>query len=225
MPTSSPCTGILLAAGKGSRMGMPKALLQWQGQTFLEHILQAQLNAGISHFLIVTQPSLPALIQEQSTHFSPHTGWHFPDIAHQPTVEWVEGDPEADQLHSLQRALAHLEQTGHHSRDLLVGPIDQGPYTSEIPVALLRETSVTNDRVWIPEYEHQTGHPVRIEAGFVKNLDNGHPQGLRGIFAEHPQQIQRVPLPYPAILRNLNTRDHLATFLQQHASIPNNLSS
>jgi dTDP-glucose pyrophosphorylase len=50
---------VILAAGKGTRMGgltagLPKPMLQVQGKPILEHILAGLISAGIRHFFIVT---------------------------------------------------------------------------------------------------------------------------------------------------------------------------
>ena len=50
---------VILAAGKGTRMGgltteLPKPMLRVQGKPILEHILTGLVSAGLSHFFIVT---------------------------------------------------------------------------------------------------------------------------------------------------------------------------
>jgi len=50
---------VILAAGKGTRMGglttqLPKPMLRVQGKPILEHILTGLISAGIGHFFIVT---------------------------------------------------------------------------------------------------------------------------------------------------------------------------
>src|SRR5215510_12614493 len=46
-------SAIVLAAGKSERMGRPKALLEFHGRTFLEHILDAISGSSIEHTSIV----------------------------------------------------------------------------------------------------------------------------------------------------------------------------
>lgn len=40
-------SAIILAAGESSRMGRPKALLQWRGKPFIEHVCSALRAAGV----------------------------------------------------------------------------------------------------------------------------------------------------------------------------------
>ena len=46
-------SGILLAAGESRRMRSPKALLSYQGQTFIERICTAFLAAGVDELIVV----------------------------------------------------------------------------------------------------------------------------------------------------------------------------
>ncbi|MBZ5565767.1 MAG: NTP transferase domain-containing protein, partial [Acidobacteriia bacterium] len=45
--------GLVLAAGESSRMGKDKALLRYQGRTFLETILQTLRDAGVERVVVV----------------------------------------------------------------------------------------------------------------------------------------------------------------------------
>jgi molybdenum cofactor cytidylyltransferase len=44
---------LILSAGESSRMGEPKALLSWNGKTFLAHVAQAAFDAGIKNRIVV----------------------------------------------------------------------------------------------------------------------------------------------------------------------------
>ena len=46
-------SAILLAAGESRRMGSPKALLHYRGQTFIERICTAFLTAGVDELIVV----------------------------------------------------------------------------------------------------------------------------------------------------------------------------
>ena len=59
-------SGILLAAGESRRMGSPKALLPYEGQTFIARICHAFLTAGVGELIVVLgaweeklRPALP----------------------------------------------------------------------------------------------------------------------------------------------------------------------
>jgi molybdenum cofactor cytidylyltransferase len=46
--------GVILAAGASSRMGQPKVLLEWQGETLIHRAAHTALAAGLNPVIIVT---------------------------------------------------------------------------------------------------------------------------------------------------------------------------
>ncbi|MFW6057757.1 MAG: nucleotidyltransferase family protein, partial [Persicimonas sp.] len=46
-------TAIILAAGESSRMGRPKALLEWRGQTLLARLLDITRQAGLAPLVVL----------------------------------------------------------------------------------------------------------------------------------------------------------------------------
>lgn len=55
--------GIVLAGGRSTRMGRPKATLPWRGATLLEHVVGVLAEAGAEPIVVVRAPgqALPAL--------------------------------------------------------------------------------------------------------------------------------------------------------------------
>jgi molybdenum cofactor cytidylyltransferase len=49
-----PVSGVILAGGGSIRFGKPKQLLNWQGETFIQHVAKKALRAGLSPVIIVT---------------------------------------------------------------------------------------------------------------------------------------------------------------------------
>jgi nicotine blue oxidoreductase len=66
----APTSGILLAAGAGSRMGKPKADVVLAGQTLLERGLQMLAAAGCAPLLAVVGASIPAEPDARATFVS-----------------------------------------------------------------------------------------------------------------------------------------------------------
>ncbi len=46
--------GIVLAAGESRRFGQPKPLLDWRGQPFIRHVINAAVGAGLSPVIVVS---------------------------------------------------------------------------------------------------------------------------------------------------------------------------
>ena len=53
MPRETRVAAILLAGGESSRMGAPKPLLEWNGQTLIEYQLGQLKEAGIEVTIVV----------------------------------------------------------------------------------------------------------------------------------------------------------------------------
>lgn len=48
--------GAILAAGTGSRLGRPKALLDWQGRPLVRHLAEIALRSGLDRVIVVAGP-------------------------------------------------------------------------------------------------------------------------------------------------------------------------
>ncbi|TNE47245.1 MAG: nucleotidyltransferase family protein [Deltaproteobacteria bacterium] len=207
--STSPLASVILAAGRGRRMGQPKALLTWKGATFLEHMVDLQHKSGISEIVIVT---IPSHIDELQRGMYP--------LAFDSQVErselsltWIEGDPEEEQLSSLHRGLAAL--SGSDASHVLVGPVDQGPYPTEIAAALLAARSNSNAQAWLPTFDGSPGHPVLLEMALAREIPSTHEQGLRGFLRARSDLVEQVPVDFSEVLRNLNTPDRYRSFLEE----------
>jgi len=48
--------GAVLAAGVGSRLGRPKALLDWHGRPLVRHLVEVALRSGLDRVIVVVGP-------------------------------------------------------------------------------------------------------------------------------------------------------------------------
>ncbi|MGZ9166720.1 MAG: selenium cofactor biosynthesis protein YqeC [Anaerolineales bacterium] len=51
---TEPIAGVILAAGKSTRFGQPKQLLDWRGEPFVRAVAKTALDAGLSPVIVVT---------------------------------------------------------------------------------------------------------------------------------------------------------------------------
>ena len=61
----TPCSGVVLAAGRSSRMGRDKALLPWQGQTLLDQARRQLFAAGAGRVLTCGRSDHPDAIPDR----------------------------------------------------------------------------------------------------------------------------------------------------------------
>jgi molybdenum cofactor cytidylyltransferase len=132
--------GIILAAGASSRMGTPKALLDYRGETFLARLI---------HVLgTVCDPVIVAL------------GYHAEEIrasAHGHAQFAVNPDPSRGQLSSLQTALA---QVPNNAEGFLFLPVDCPAAEPETIRQIVDTFRSSGALLVIPRFEGRRGHPV-----------------------------------------------------------------
>jgi len=134
--------GIILAAGASSRMGTPKALLDYRGETFVGRLVRV-LQTKCSPVIVVLgyqadaiRPSVPKAAQIV-----------------------VNPDPSRGQLSSLQTA---LEAFPAEASGFAFIPVDS-PAVSEETVTLLADTFEVREPSTlfvIPRHDGKRGHPV-----------------------------------------------------------------
>ena len=131
--------GIILAAGASSRMGTPKALLRYRGETFLERL--TRVLGGVCDPVIVV------------------LGYHADEIRANAQARFVVNpDPSRGQLSSLQTALAEVPAAAEGFLFLPVDcPAPEPVTVSEIVNAFRSEEKPL---LVIPRYEGRRGHPV-----------------------------------------------------------------
>jgi molybdenum cofactor cytidylyltransferase len=148
-PTNKKVAGLILAAGASSRMGQPKALLSYQGESFLDRLVR--LFSAPCEPVIVVLGHDAELIRAKSERLS--SAW----VVVNPT-------PEDGQLSSLQRGLMAL----HPECDGVVFcPVDL-PAVAPETVCRVAETLAGIEvgeqapLLVIPRFAGRRGHPVGI---------------------------------------------------------------
>jgi molybdenum cofactor cytidylyltransferase len=143
--------GIILAAGASSRMGTPKALLDYRGESFLNRLIRVLGT--------VCDPVIVVL------------GYHGEAIrAHaKGRVRFVVNpDPSRGQLSSLQAGLAEVPD---EAEGFLFMPVDC-PAADAETVRLIagRFDSLEQPLLVIPRHEGQRGHPVCARRDLIPEL-------------------------------------------------------
>ena len=175
---------ILLAAGRSSRLGQPKALVDVDGQPLIQRLMNRlhQLNAEVT---VVTNTDLLAdfMLLCPSAHVV------------------LNPDPEKGRTGSIQCGLASiLERNGRLPKKLLLVPVDRPGWSVELVNNLLEsETSAC------PVWNDRGGHPLLmvgddVNAVFLADRD-----------APLSSLVQRNPLPvdFPWLHLNIDTEADL----------------
>lgn len=182
-------SGILLAAGESRRMGSPKALLPYDGRSFIEHICNAFLRAGVDELIVVlgawedklrpALPSHPALRTVVNPHYT------------------------LGQLSSLTRGIGALSP---ESAAAVVNLVDHPLISTETITALIAAFRADPLPIIIASYQGKRGHPVLFSSQvYAELLAAPLNKGAKVVVRKDPARVREVPLDDPGILADIDT--------------------
>ena len=141
---------IVLAAGRSSRLGQPKALVDVDGCPLIAHLVQRLQRVNDIEVTIVTNNDILADVY----------------LACPETHVVLNPDPEKGRTGSIQCGLSSiLERKGRLPKRVLIAPVDRPGWSVEIVMNLIA-SSTTSSPVW----EGRGGHPLLIAGDDVNTV-------------------------------------------------------
>ena len=185
MPEFPHPAAIILAAGGSRRMGQPKALLGFQGGTFLGHLIRVFRQAGCQPVMAVISPE------------SELTGKDIHD------VEVVQNpQPENGPISSVKLALSILSP---HCPGYFLHPVDHPALSAETLLALLQIWDGNPIKAVKPVYEGRGGHPLLLGRGWTDRiLQLPLKSNLRDLLHADPDNVFTQAVADPGVLLNVN---------------------
>jgi molybdenum cofactor cytidylyltransferase len=192
---------VILAAGASSRMGTPKALLDYRGETFLGRLIRV-LGA-------VTDPVIVVL------------GYHAEQIrasvqGDSDTQFVINPEPERGQLSSLKTGLAALAP---QAQGVAFIPMDC-PAVREETVVRLAQSFLARDPetlLVIPRRGDKRGHPVFAARAIAEEiLALPSDAQARDVIHGHISRTQYVDVDDPGILTDIDDREAYQKLLEMH---------
>ncbi len=193
MISSMPC--VLLAAGKGSRMGGPKLYLQTSEQShyWIQEQIASLTEAGIQNIVVVAAATEKKRIEALS----------FPE-----GIEWLWNEQvERGSFLSLQLALNCLLKKAKHSACYVL-PIDVPVAKKETWQKLAAASQNHNDAVLMPCFKSRGGHPVLLPRLFQEQIvrcDPEHSGSRLDHLIKNYKSVLRIEVPDDVIVWNMNT--------------------
>ena len=187
--------GVILAAGASSRMGRDKALLPWQGGTFLSAAIRA-LQAATDFVLVVAGANAANLE---------------PIVDANAAFLVVNPNPQQGQFSSLRIGAQEVLNRG---RDAAIITLVDRPPANLATVEHLRNTfRAADQRIWavVPEYNGVHGHPIVIGREMIGAfLDAPASSVAREIEHSLQDHILYVPVADPFVTANVDTPEDFA---------------
>lgn len=199
-PNSLPPAAILLAAGKASRMGRPKQLLELNGVTLLEVALRKAQEAGYTPLLVVGgahRDPVEKLCREV-----------LPDIAFCYNPEWATGMGS-----SIACGVRHLLEIAPDTPGALVFLADQPLIRAEQLEGIRTRWQVTTPPYIAAFYRDRPGAPALFSRSLFPDLLQLHgEEGAKSLFFRY--QGEKFPLPEAAF--DMDTPEDWAGFIAKN---------
>ena len=189
--------GVILAAGRGRRMGGTKQLATWATPQGAKPLVAAAYDAirPICDEMVVVlgheADAVAAALGERQFHR-------------------VHADPDAAMFESV-RAGLRAAQSVDREASVVLQPGDH-PDVAQATLDSLTDWSLQRPvEAIVPDHRGHGGHPVLIPPPMVAILiDADCPQGLGEYWVEHPEQCHRVPVEDASVLRDIDSARDLA---------------
>jgi molybdenum cofactor cytidylyltransferase len=190
---------IVLAAGAGSRLGTPKALMREDGRTWLDLAVERLAAAGFGWIGLVLGAEGEEAERRARACMLPATVTL--SLVYNPA--WPEG-----RTGSLQAGLRALPE---RISGVLMHQVDFARVLTSTFAALRLAAEAENDaegRVLVPVEGGRRGHPIFIGRAVWPEIHAlGKDEPLSLVVRREPGRVREVPVEDPGIHLNLNTRE------------------
>ena len=187
MPGSDGWTVVLLAAGRGTRMGGPKALMLVGGRPWWS--IQQDRLGSLSHLWVA----------------SPDTAAQMRGCAGRVVL----GDPDAPMFSSVQAGLLEL---GPEVRGAFILPVDVPAPRRETLLAL---AAAAGDAVAVPVYQGKRGHPAALSGLWIDRVfDPARREPGQRLDRLIAPELRELAVDDPSVTVNLNTPADLTAWLE-----------
>ena len=176
---------IVLAAGRSSRLGQPKALVDVNGRPLIAHLIQRLQRVSDIEITIVTNNDILAEVY----------------LACPEAHVVLNPDPEKGRTGSIQCGLSSiLERKGRLPKHVLIAPVDRPGWSVDIIMNLIA-SSATSSPVW----DGRGGHPLLIAGDDVNTVYLADSNAPLSSLIER----EKIDVDFPFLHLNIDTKDDL----------------
>lgn len=189
----SQVVGVVPAAGRSTRMGSPKPLLEADGRSFLQRVIAALSEGGCRPVLVVVRdPSGPVGAMARGAGAG---------VVRNP-------DPSAGPISSLRAGLRSASERYEveEVEACAFCPVDH-PKVRAATVSVLLEALREDDAdAVVPSHGDRRGHPVVFRHTLFRELlEDDLEEGARTVLHRHEESLREVPVDDPGVLVDIDT--------------------
>ncbi len=187
---------VILAAGESSRIGFPKALLQWQEKSFLERIVETLRAARVGEIRVVTSPDGEKLIRQNLS---------------LPRVQLlVNPDPARGQYSSLKCGLQDFDV------DVALVCLVDHPKVSASVLLELKEVCVATDALAvIPCFREKRGHPIAVKRELIDLfLLAPDSSNTKEVLLQHWSHVREIETTDAGVIADIDTPEDYERYLE-----------
>ena len=174
-------------------MGQPKALVPFQGLSFVEHLITATRHARIGFTRIVLGAGAKDI----------RTKLPVDSASIVINADWPKG-----QLSSIHAAIRSLPSGA--TEGLMICPVDHPLISPHLVAELVRAFDATDKVIVLPRHHGRRGHPVIFRATLYEELLAApHEVGARQVVWDHAAEIAEVETDEEGVILNLNDPETL----------------
>ena len=180
---------ILLSAGESSRMGRPKALLDWFGVPLVNAQIKSLTDGGIGRVIVVTGAHHQEIANELATDT---------EVVMVKNPKWLEGKTT-----SIKAGLSAIETD---CETIVLLAVDQ-PRPAWVVERALTSHLDSGRPVTSPRYSGHGGHPLFFDVSLLPELGNisEEREGVREVMKRYEENMNRVYFDNRIVRFDLNT--------------------
>ena len=180
-------SAVILAAGSGTRIGVPKLKLTHRSEFFVNIILKCLKSGGINDVVCIIRKDEEEWFKQNAL-----------------SVQYLINDnPETGMIHSVYLGINHFKGL----KGVIVFPVDHPFVKTETITKLKNEFEENNESIVKPLYDGVSGHPIIIPKrlfGFINGSDN-----LNLVIQKSGLRVLEVIVKDEGILKNINYAEDL----------------
>ncbi len=181
---------IILAAGESRRMGQPKQLLPFAGQTMLECVIDAFRSPRVDEIRVVLGYKADEIAAK---------------IAHAPCKIVRNERYQQGMFTSMQAGLRDLPKG---TKTVMLAVCDQPRLKRETVETLIETFEKDRHKILIPSYNGRQGHPPLLRAEYAKEiLAMDESMTLKHFYAKHADDIARLVVEDEGVLIDIDDRE------------------